>query len=234
MTDLSAHPRVVVVMAAYNEARNIAPVIRRIRAQGCRCVVADDGSSDGTAAVAREAGASVVQHRVNLGQAAGLVTGFKAALLEPSDAIIEMDADGQHEPADIPRFLRALEQSGADVVVGSRVLGSTHANAPFLRRAFLPHYTSLINALTGYRMTDAMCGYRAFRTASLRASAELLDRLVEPQYFAAELFLRMAREGLTVSEIPVHLRDRTSGLSTKGTLRYGLGVLKAIWRSHER
>ena len=234
VTARAADLKVVIIMPAYNEAENIAPVVGDAVARGYRCIVVDDGSTDQTGEIARGAGASVVRHRINLGQGIGVVTGLKAALLESSDVIVEMDADGQHDPSEVPLFLEALVEGGHDIVVGSRLLGSNHGDAPLLRRLFLPCFTGLINVLTGYRLTDAMCGFRAFRTTSLRRVANFLDGISEPQYLAAEHFIRLARQGLTATEVPVHLRDRTSGSSTKGTVRYGFGVLKAILRSHER
>ncbi|MDY6954525.1 MAG: glycosyltransferase family 2 protein, partial [Thermodesulfobacteriota bacterium] len=139
-----------------------------------------------------------------------------------------MDADGQHDPCEIPIFLKKMEETTADIVVGSRILGSNYVGAPFFRKTFLPHFTGIVNRLSGYQMTDAMCGFRAFRTLSLSSVQHLLDEMLEPQYIAAEMFIRFAKAGLTVDEVPIHLLDRKSGQSYKGLVRYGLGVLKAI------
>jgi hypothetical protein len=118
-----------------------------------------------------------------------------------------------------------------DIVVGSRRLGSNQSSAPFFRKTFLPVYTWIINKLTGYEMTDAMCGFRAFRCSSLERVSQILDTLIEPQYMASEMFIRFARAGLTVSEVPINMRDRGSGSSYKVFIRYGFGVLRAIIRT---
>jgi len=229
---MSPHGKAVcVTLTAHDEARNIGELIEAIRSQGYDCLVVDDGSSDATAQVARAHGARVVRHELNLGQGFAVLTGFKAALQGPCDIIIEMDADGQHDPAEISQFLDRMESSGADIVVGSRRLGTTHDSAPWARRKFLPLFTYIINKITGYSMTDAMCGFRAFRASSLARGQSELESILEGQYFAAEMFIRLSRVGLTVDEVPVHLRDRGSGHSSKGLLRYGLGVLKAIVRA---
>lgn len=227
-------PRVIAVTAAYNEADNIALVVRRAVDLGYEIIVVDDGSEDDTAQVARNNGAVVLRHPTNFGQGQGLLTGFKAAIMEECDYIVEMDADCQHDPADIPRFIDVLEASDYDIVVGSRVTGANHPDAPLMRRLFLPYVTAAVNMLTGYRMSDAMCGYRAFRTEGLRRARHVLDEILEPQYIAAEMFVRFSRAGLTVGEIPIALNDRGAGASHKGTVRYGFGVMKAIMRGFAR
>jgi glycosyltransferase involved in cell wall biosynthesis len=219
--------KIAITLSAYNEELNIRPVLEDATRYG-DIIVVDDGSPDRTVEIAQECGVQVVKHPLNLGQGLAVITGFKAALGADYDVIIEMDADGQHNPAEIPLFLKKLEESGADIVVGSRILGSNYANAPLARRYFLPKLTSVINLLTGYNLTDSMCGFRAFRSASLRRVLPLLDRMLEPQYLAAEMFMRFSREGLTVEEVPINLQDRTSGVSRKGLFRYGWGIGRAI------
>lgn len=226
---------IIVTISAFNEARNLVSVleaISRLKIEGykIRTVVVDDGSKDDTADLARRHGCITVRHDVNLGQGYAVLTGFKMALMlcGPDDIVIEMDGDGQHLPEEIPLFVEKLENGDADIVVGSRILGDTHQNSPFFRRKFLPLYTDLINRLTGYRLTDSMCGFRAFSAASLMKVDPILNDMLEPQYLAAEMFLRFSRAGLRTSEVPVRLKDREWGVSSKGLVRYGLGVLKAI------
>ncbi len=223
--------KVVVTLTALNEAKNIKKVIPNIIKQGFDCILVDDGSTDGTAELAKELGASVASHIKNLGQGYAVLTSFKLALKSDYDIIIEMDADGQHNPEEIPKFIDKINETGADIVVGSRILGTNYPTAPFFRKTFLPYFTSLINMITGYQMTDAMCGFRAFRSTSLKKIAPLLDKMLEPQYLAAEMFIRFSSEGLKVEEVPINLSDRASGVSYKGFIRYGIGVLKAIIRT---
>lgn len=226
-----AADRVVVTLTAYNEGKNIAPVIKQCTDLGYDVIVVDDGSRDDTSEVAQRMGAYVVRHHRNLGQGYALLTSFKAALEGDYDVIIEMDADGQHNPDEIPVFLPRFVDPQTDIVVGSRILGKNHDGAPFFRRTFLPHFTAVINLVSGYRMTDALCGFRAFRSTSLRRVATVLNAMLEPQYIAAEMFIRFSAAGLRVDEVPVVLRNRTSGKSHKGFVRYGFGVLKAIVRA---
>jgi glycosyltransferase involved in cell wall biosynthesis len=225
--------KIAILTAALNEGRALWKVFESIDEQYDLFVV-DDGSSDETAAVARDLGARVIRHCINLGQGYAFITGIKAILGSAGtnyEYIIFLDADGQHELSELPKFVEKAKNENLDVVVGSRILGSNYRNAPFLRRSFLPFYTCVINALTGYRMTDAMCGFRAFNVTALRRVIQIFDQMLEPQYLASEMFIRFSNAGLKVGEVPINLQDRKIGQSYKGTLRYGLGVLKAIIRT---
>jgi glycosyltransferase involved in cell wall biosynthesis len=222
--------KVVVTIAVLNEAKNLGEVLSAMPAD-VDVIVVDDGSTDGSVQVCIDHGARVIRHASNLGQGSAVITGFKACLMGDWDYIIEMDGDGQHDPSDIPRFVEALESGGDDIVVGSRILGSDYAGAPFFRRLFLPAYTNVINRASGYQLTDSMCGYRAFRASSLRSVQHIFSEMAEPQYLAAEMFIRFGRENLTVSEIPINMSDRTSGVSRKGLFKYGWGVARAILKT---
>ncbi len=227
--DISPY-KIAVCISIYNEAGNIEEVVKDVP-EGCDAFVIDDGSRDAGAELSRQLGANVIRHSVNLGQGAAVITGFKAVLLGDYDFIVQIDGDGQHDPRDIPRFIEALLVGESDFVVGSRILGSNYADAPWVRRTFLPWVNSAVNMCTGYKMTDTMCGFRVFRVSAIRRVAECLDEMVEPQYMSAELLMRFSRAGLKVSEIPIDLKDRTTGLSHKGLVRYGWGVGWVILRT---
>lgn len=218
----------VVVTSAYNEALNLPSLLDELH--GYHTILVDDGSTDATAQIARDRGAHVARHGINLGQGFAFVTGLKLAMETKADYIVYMDADGQHRPGEIPRFIKELEKGGYDVVVGSRIIGRNYRSAPLARRFFLPYFTRAINFITGYRMTDSMCGFRAYRRASLLRCRRIFNEMLEPQYIAAEMFIRFAKAGLTVGEVPVTLCERSSGVSYKGLLRYGFGILRAIAR----
>jgi glycosyltransferase involved in cell wall biosynthesis len=222
-----------ILTAALNEAVALRKMAKNIPPNYDLFVV-DDGSVDETELVARSAGAKVIRHCVNLGQGYAFISGIKAIItnkIKEYDYIVFLDADGQHNPSEIPMFIEKAKQKNLDVVVGSRILGSNYKGAPFTRKTFLPIYSNIINKLTGYKMTDSMCGFRAFKVSALKKILYIFDQMLEPQYLASEMFIRFAKEGLTVGEIPIHMRDRTKGRSYKGTIRYGLGVLKAIIRT---
>lgn len=219
--------KVLVTITAYNEERNIEHVLERI-SKDYDVLLVDDGSSDRTVEFAKKHGCKVAVHPINLGQGPAVITSFKIGIMEGYDVIIEMDGDGQHNPQEIPKFLEVLENSDYDIVVGSRILGKNYKKAPFFRRTFLPYFTSVINKISGYQLTDSMCGFRAFRATSLKKVMPQIENMFELQYLASEMFIRFAKAGLTVTEIPIELSDRLTGKSYKGLFRYGIGVSRAI------
>lgn len=229
------HPKktsnVLVKMAAYNEEKNIKNVLDQISKE-FDVLVVDDCSSDQTAKVASECGAMVVRHEKNMGQGIGDLTGFRVAIDLDYEYIVEMDADGQHNPAEISKFIKKLEDDPTlDIVVGSRILGRQEGHINILRGTFLPFYTRLICWASGYNLTDALCGFKVYRAASLKRVIHVLERPLETEYIAAELYIRFGRAGLKAGEIAVNIRARKYGKSHKGTLRYGFAVAWIILRA---
>ena len=223
---------VLVKMAAYNEEANIGDVLARMP-KDVDVLVIDDCSMDKTSDISQEHGAMIIRHVKNLGQGVADLTGFMMAFELGYEIIIEMDADGQHNPEDIPRFIKAFKDNpSVDIVVGSRILGSQdNKGASKLRTYFLPYYTRVINWASGYLLTDALCGYKAYRSASLQPICHVLNTLSETEYIAAEMYIRFGRLGLSVNEIPIHVDSRNHGTSHKGTFRYGVAVAWIIFRT---
>ncbi len=225
-----AAKEVAILIAVYNEEKALGDVLRRIPGE-CDVYVVDDASTDRTVEVAKENEAKVISLPVNLGQGAAAIAGFRVITAADHPYVVKMDGDGQHDPAEIPRFVEALQGSEVDIVQGSRVLGADYRGAPLARRVFLRPLTWVLNRLTGYRMTDAMCGFRAFRGESLKRMVPIFEKMVEPRYIASEMWIRFARAGFSVAEIPIRLAGRTFGCSSKGLFRYGWGVCSAIVRT---
>jgi len=188
-----------VVIAAFNEAKVIREVVAGVVAGGWSVVVVDDGSRDDTAAQARVPGAIVLKHRINLGQGAALQTGIDYALRRGAEAIVTFDADGQHDPADIPLLLEAL--ATADIALGSRFLGRVEG-ASQRRMAMLRTATKVSNGLSGMSLTDAHCGLRAFRAEAAPALRITQDRMAH----ASELLRKIKTSGLRVVEVPVTIK----------------------------
>ena len=221
---------VLVCVPAYEEEANLPGVLAEIPAVVAglptHVLVIDDGSRDGTAAVAREHGADVVSHPVNSGQGAALQTGYVVAERLGVEVVVTLDADGQHDPAEMEHLVEPIIAGTADFVVGSRRMGGP-ARELTVRDAGITLYTRLINVLGGTEVTDIANGYRAIRASRLSEIA-----FTEDQFHNPELLLGAARAGLRVMDVPVVIRKRASGTSKKGTnLRYGLGFLRVILKT---
>lgn len=229
----SDEPVLAVVMAAYNESGSVGPVLATLpeTLDGLRVlpVVIDDGSSDDTREEAREAGAVVGTHRHNLGQGDALRTGFALAGRLGARVVVTMDADGQHDPADLPALVGPVVAGEADYVQGSRFLGR-YDDAGGARDLGIRGFTRLITLLTHTGITDCTNGYRAVDGPSLAR----LD-LVEDRFSAPEILIQAAGHGLRIQEVPVHIRSREVGVSKKPRgLGYAWGFLGAIVRSWVR
>jgi hypothetical protein len=221
---------VLVCIAAYEEAANLPGVLAEIPAEVAglptHALVIDDGSRDATAEVARAHGAEVVSHPVNSGQGAALQTGYLIAERLGVDVVVTLDADGQHDPAEMARLVEPIVAGTADFVVGSRRMGEYEKEST-ARDAGIHLYTRLINLLGGTEVSDIANGYRAIRASRL---SEIV--FTEDQFHNPELLLGAARAGLRVVDVPVTIRARASGVSKKGTnLRYGLGFLRVIFKT---
>nr|WP_291890196.1 glycosyltransferase family 2 protein [Cellulomonas sp.] len=188
------------VVPLYNEGSVVGDVISAALAVFPRIVVVDDGSSDDSAAVARRAGALVVEHPLNLGQGAALQTGFEAARLLGAEYVVTFDADGQHRTDDAAAMVERLRQDDADVVLGSRFLdGRTRPGA--LKQAVLKAAVLYSNLTTGVRLTDTHNGLRALNATALATLRIRQNRMAH----ASEIIEQIGRSGLRWVEHPVHI-----------------------------
>jgi glycosyltransferase involved in cell wall biosynthesis len=190
------------VMPVYNEQQTLSAVLDAVRRHyDGVMVLVDDGSTDATPAIlgARD-DVTVVTHQANLGYGQSLIDGARAAQESGALRLVTMDVDGQHEPAHIPQFLEALSD-GVDIVSGSRYLPASGelGSAPPDRADINRRITETVNATTGWGLTDAFCGFKAYRLASL-AGITLTER---GYAMPLELWAKAWRRGLVVVELPV-------------------------------
>lgn len=183
---------IVALIPAYNEEAHIARVVLETKKYVDKVIVIDDGSRDATAKQAREAGATVLHHIINMGKGLALKTGFEAA--SDADLIITLDGDGQHDPKEIPRFISTLQH--AEIVIGARQMNS---NMPFVLRAgnFLLHkaFSFLFHA----SIHDTQSGFRAFRSG-------VYDRIAwqsSGYSVETEMLIKARKKGLRCVEIPI-------------------------------
>ena len=213
--------KISVVLPAKNEVAAVGETVARVRAQlaDAEVLVVDDGSTDATAEFARAAGARVISHPYSKGNGAAIKTGARAA---KGEVIVFMDADGQHDPADIPRLL-ALVEAGHDLVVGARQKGSQASVGRGLANAF---YNRLASWMTGHAVKDLTSGFRAVRADRFREFLYLL-----PNGFSYPTTSTMAffRAGYSVAYVPIHAGKRI-GQSHIRLLRDGARFLLIIFK----
>jgi glycosyltransferase involved in cell wall biosynthesis len=209
-----------IVVAAFNEAAVLSPVVSDLVRRSYRVVVVDDGSDDATGQIALSAGATLVTHPVNLGQGAALQTGINFALQQGADYVVTFDADGQHRPSDIARLIDALIDGDAAYALGSRFLGSSRG-MPLGRRLLLQAAVWLTRIMTGVQLTDTHNGLRAMTREGARRISLRQNRMAH----ASELLEQIAASGLRHVEVPVTIEYTRYSLAKGQRFSDSLAIL---------
>jgi len=189
--------KVCLLLPAYNEAQTIGCIISEARTYIESIIVIDDGSSDNTAQIAREQDVVVLQHEVNRGKGMALRTGFEYALEQGYEIIITMDSDGQHEPADIPRFLARLQENNADILIGARVL--ERRRMPLHRRLNNKLISKVGSWFCGQKIVDFQSGFRLIKSKVLQ-SITLETVRYETE---SEFLIKAGRMGFRIDTLPI-------------------------------
>jgi len=227
--------RILIVMPALNEQASVATVIGQVREAlpEADLLVVDDGSADETARLAREAGAHVARLAVNLGVGGAMRTGFRYAAARGYDVVVQVDADGQHDPEELDALLSGLDE--ADIVIGSRFAGKGSYKAVGPRKYAMVVLSLVFSWLAKTKLTDITSGFKAMGPRAIRMFAA---------YYPAEYLgdtvegLVMAIRGkLVIKEIPVIMRERAAGTPSHSPIksavylaRAGLALLLALVR----
>ena len=219
--------KTLVIIPAFNEESNIFRIVTGVKAvlPDETVLVVDDGSIDNTRILASNAGATVVSHAKNLGYGNTLKIGYRFAVGCNYDNVLQLDADGQHDPKYLPAFLAALADS--EVVIGSRFLEGPTYPIPFFRRQGMRLFSFLSNRM-GVAITDTTSGYRAY---SARAVLACLS--ISWEYPDANLLVALHRRGMKIKEIPVRMFANREGKSMHSGLepvRYVANVFLSILR----
>lgn len=223
--------RILILIPAYNEAPRIARVITAVQTVVPKAdiLVINDGSTDLTALLARRSGANVVSLPYNMGYGVALQTGYKYARRKEYDIIVQMDADGQHEPKSIPAMLQTMKERNADIVLGSRWLGQSNYRGPLLRKFGKFYFSFLASLITHYTVTDPTTGFQVL-TAPV---VNFFCRQVYPSdYPDADVIIMLHRAGFRVAETPVIMYRDDSGQSMHSGLRpiyYGMKMMMSIF-----
>jgi dolichol-phosphate mannosyltransferase len=223
--------RIVVIIPTYNETLTLPTIVARVRSAvpEAHVLVIDDNSPDGTGALADsiaagDANVEVMHRKGKAGLGAAYLAGFAWALDAGYDVIVEMDADGSHQPEQLPDLLVALRD--ADLVLGSRwVTGGGVVNWPKSREVLSRGGNAYTRFMLGVPLRDATGGYRAFRASTLR-SLDLGQVASQGYCFQVDLAWRAVQRGMRVREVPITFVERTAGTS-KMSQRI---VVEALWR----
>ena len=209
--------KTIIIIPAYNEEQRIAAVVSGVSAAAPEAVVVviNDGSRDDTAAVARLAGALVISHPFNMGYGATIQTGYKYARDKGYDYLVQLDADGQHDPSCIPDLLAPVIAGTADIVIGSRFLGNSY-RPPLARRLGMVLFRRIVSLVTGTFISDTTSGFQSFNSAVIRFFA---TDIFPVDYPDADMLIMLHRAGFHMTEVPVRMFENNAGKSMHSGLK---------------
>jgi glycosyltransferase involved in cell wall biosynthesis len=217
---------IVAGIPAYNEEKTIAKVILLAQRHVDVVVVCDDGSQDMTADIAQKLGAIVIRRSKNMGYGASIRALFEKAQALNADLLLTLDADGQHDPREVPRLIQPIVEGKADIVIGSRFLNKAHG-MPLYRRIGVKALTKMTDGSKGKgNLTDGQCGFRAYNRKAMDGLAVNEDGMGA----SAEVLMKARTLGLVVTEVPVEVRYKGLETSTHNPLRHGWDVIATIIR----
>ncbi len=215
---------IVAAIPAYNEEKTIAKVVVRAMKYVDKVVVVDDGSNDDTATIAEHLGGHLVRHEGNMGYGAAIRSCFSFARDLDSDALVILDADGQHNADDIPKILAPIQSGEADIVVGSRFAGADTSAVPSYRRAGLRLMNEATNRVAKQKISDTQSGFRAYS----RKAIQQIRMYERGMGVTSEIQIRGGDAGLTVLEVPVEVAYKGLKTSSQNPFSHGLEILGAV------
>jgi glycosyltransferase involved in cell wall biosynthesis len=208
---------VAAVIPAYHEEKHVGDVVRRTLQQLANVVVVDDGSSDATAEAARKAGADVIVHEQNLGKGESIKSGFRHWLEQGATYVVILDADGQHLPEEIERFLTAAASGIGELLIGTRM--NDVREMPFVRRTVNRYMSRKISRACGQEIPDTQCGFRMVHRSimsNLLGGTERFD-------YETEMLILASRAGCRIASVPISTvySDEVSSIHpVRDTLRF--------------
>jgi glycosyltransferase involved in cell wall biosynthesis len=222
----SMRNQTLIVMPAFNEEASVGDVVREVFAKlsGVDVLVVDDGSKDATSRVARDAGAHVARLAYNLGVGGAMRLGFRYALENGYDTVIQIDADGQHDPAGVPELLEALGE--ADLVLGARFAGEGEYAVRGPRRWAMVVLSKILSRSSGTDLTDTTSGFRASGPRAVAVFAEHYP--AEYLGDTIETLVIASRCGLVIKQVPVAMRLRTAGVPSHNPFKSAAYLGRAV------
>ena len=224
-----AKPFIVVGIPAFNEEQTIARVILESQKYANKVVVCDDGSTDYTAKIAESLGADVVRHVKNGGYGASIKSLFERAYELNADVFVTLDADGQHEPNEIPHVIKPVIEGAADIVIGSRFVDENGAaEMPLYRQFGAKLITKMVNGSAKKDVTDSQSGFRAYSHLALNR----LSFFEEGMSASVEILLKASKEELRIVEVPSTCKYNIDDVKTSSEhpVTHGMGVVFSLIR----
>lgn len=218
--------KVLVVIPAYNEEENIVATVRQLQEDAAFAdyIIINDCSKDSTETICREHHFSYLSLPINLGIGGGIQCGYKYAVMHGYDAVVQFDGDGQHNAAYIEELVRPLALGEADMVTGSRFIEKEGFQTSSARRMGIAILNKAIRLCAGVKVTDATSGFRAVN----RELAEFFCEHYAQDYPEPEAIVEASLAGFQVTEIPVVMNERTSGVSSINFLKSGYYMIKVL------
>ena len=218
---------VLVIVPAFNEQESIKAVLKTLLDHNYHVLVVDDGSVDKTRLIAQEAGVDVLTLPFNLGVGGALRAGFKFAVRNQYRAVVQVDADGQHDASQIVRLIETANESGAHLVLGSRFQKSTESmTVPIVRRQVMRLLSAFASRATGTTLTDATSGFRLIQDPLLFEFSKVF-----PSYYLGDTYealMSAGKAGYVVQEIPTVIVNRAHGESSASTLQSIKFIFKSV------
>ena len=190
--------KIIIGIPAFNEEKNIGPIVAKLIKKYDQIIVCDDGSSDMTETIASSLGAHVVKHDKNLGYGSAIKTIFNEAGKLEGDVLVTFDADGQHQISEIDSVLQPISENKADIVIGSRFLGETK-NLPRYRKIGIKTITGLTNVMTGSKITDSQSGFRAYSKKVLKE----ISPTESGMGISTEILIKAQKKEMRIVEVPI-------------------------------
>lgn len=216
--------RIAIGLPAYNEEKNIASIIIKLKQISEIIIVCDDGSSDLTSKIASQLGAITVIHSKNIGYGAAIASLFSKAIEMNVDVLVTFDADGQHRVEDIESVLEPILKDEADVVIGSRFIGK-ESQIPKYRKIGIKTITGLTNAITGSQIKDSQSGFRAYTNRALRT----IQPTENGMGVSTEILIKASKNDLKIIEIPIEI-TYTEDSSTHNPVLHGASVMMSTFK----
>ena len=207
----------LICIPAYNEETNIGKIIKNCKKFADKVVVCDDGSIDYTAELAKKEGAIVLQHKKNQGYGSAIATLFDYSRKENADVMVTIDADGQHDPNEIPLLFGAIEKHKVDVAIGSRFLNDN--DTPAYRKAGIKIITSATNYSTNLKVSDSQSGFRAYSNLAINEIVPTETGMS----VSTEILLKISNKGLSLAEVPITV-SYDGDTSTQNPVSHGTSV----------